>query len=219
VVKFARQQRVTSAVFDILAVAVLAASLSTNRVGSACPQPYLTPAALSGTWCTYTSDDHGFAIRYPGDFLPEVPGDVVVLPGAVVTFVPTFDPSIGKDGVQTNLCEVSVTVGVAGFARSCPQQEPPYVALRANSALPDIRIIGGRAFTVTCSADAGAGNVYETVSYRTTWGLRYFEIVLLLHYGNLAFYPEGTVVAFNPLPFLQMLDRIVSTFQTLPLDT
>ena len=147
-VNLTKRQRATTVVLGILVAGALVVGLSTNRAGSACPQPCPTTVARSGTWCTYTDSDHGFAIGFPGDFVPRVPGDKLAAPGAVVTFVPTFDPSVGKDGLQTNLGEVSVTVAMANTG-SCPQQEPLCLAQWAGSELSDTRIIEGRAFTVT----------------------------------------------------------------------
>ena len=217
-VNLTKRQRATTVVLGILVAAALVVGLSTNRAGSACPQPCPTPVARSGTWCTYTDSDHGFAIGFPGDLVPRAPGDELAAPGAVVTFVPTFDHSVGKDGLQTNLGEVSVTVAMANTG-SCPQQESLCLAQWTGSELPDTRIIEGRAFTVTCSSDAGAGNVYETITYRAAWGEVPYEISLFFHYGNLSFYAEGTVTAFDPEPFVKILDAMAGTFRTFPAHT
>jgi len=217
-VNLTKRQRATTVVLGILVAAALVVGLSTNRAGSACPQPCPTPVARSGTWCTYTDSDHGFAIGFPGDFVPRVPGDKLAAPGAVVTFVPTFDHSVGKDGLQTNLVEVSVTVAMANTG-SCPQQEPLCLAQWAGSELSDTRIIEDRAFTVTCSSNAGAGNVYETITYRAAWGEVPYEISLCFHYGNLSFYAEGTVTPFDPEPLVKTLDAMASTFRTFPAHT
>jgi hypothetical protein len=61
--------------------------------------------------------------------------------------------------------------------------------------------------------------MYETVSYRTTWGLTCYEIVLFLHCGNPAFYSEGAIVVFDRVRFLHVLDTMVGTFLTLPPDS
>jgi hypothetical protein len=69
---------------------------------------------------------------------------------------------------------------------------------------------------VTCSADAGAGNVYEIVTYSAAWGEVPYQISLLFHYGNLGCYPKGAVTAFDPEPFLKVLESMVSTFRMFP---
>ena len=220
-----RPWRATSNAPVALLAVVLALGSLMRCVGAPCTEPDLLPGASANDWVTtagwrtYRDQQHGFAVQYPRDFAPRVPGNRLVAAGAVVTFVPTFDPSVDETGVETNLHEVSVTVGVVGAAGNPRRPPSPCLAGEGELRLPGVRLVGDIAFFRSCFSDAGAGNAYDTVSYQATRGPWSYEIVLFLHSGNLGCYPEGTVVAFDPWRFLRVLDMIVSTFQILPLDS
>ena len=64
-------------------------------------------------WHSYEDEEYGFQIKYPDDFIPAEHAHELVTSGAVVTFIPTFDPSIDGNGAKTNLYEVSVTIEVS----------------------------------------------------------------------------------------------------------
>jgi hypothetical protein len=209
----------TSVILALVAPAVLAWQ-GQDLASSELPMLRATSAADqvdTTRWATFRSDQSGFAIKYPHGFVPQVPGDELVLPGAVVTFVPTFDPSIDESGSRTNLYEVSVTVGVVS-ADYHAQGEAPCPIGEGGLRLNGGEDIAGKTFSRYCFSEAGAGNVYEEVGYRTTSGSICYEIVLFLHYGNPACYPEGTVVVFDPMGPLCVLDAMVSTFLTFPRD-
>jgi len=154
-----------------------------------------------------------FTLRYPSDFTLSLPGCGLSAPGAVVTFAPSFNPSIDSTGATTNLDEVSVTVAVVRSSRDQPKPETACVVAGTDSGLPAVLAVGGQVFYRSCCSDAAAGNMYDIVSYRTTRGIWCYEVVLLLHYGNLGCYSEGTVTAFEPRRFLRILEAMVSTFR------
>ena len=210
--KLTKRRNVIKLPLGVLVTVMLLVGASADPA-STCPQHCALQVNRSGTWCTYTDGQQRFLIQYPGSFMSAVPGDEFASASADVTFIPTFDPSIGKNGVRTNLGEVWVTVTMAADTECCPEQEPACFAQQVSSAVPKTKVIAGRCFTVTCSSDAGAGNVYETITYRTSWGEVPYEISLFFHYGNLACYAEGTVTAFDPEPFVEILDAMASTFR------
>ncbi|MEW5826520.1 MAG: VCBS repeat-containing protein [Candidatus Bipolaricaulota bacterium] len=213
----AKKQRLSGFLLGIVVAAVWAVGWSVDRGDSSCSPPCSAPVAPSGPWHTYTNSDSGFAIEYPPDFAPTALGDgCTTANSSVITFVPTFDPSIGADGVRTNLGEVSVTVAVARSKDSSPARNPHHLTQASGSNPSETRIVGGRAFAVTRCCDAGAGNVYEKITYRATWSEVPYEISLLFHYGNLSFYSFGTVTAFDPEPFVKTLDAMAGTFRTFP---
>ena len=72
--------------------------------------------------------------------------------------------------------------------------------------------INGATWNVFTSADAGAGNFYESKTFRTVHGDTCFEMVELLHSGNIGNYPAGTVVEFDKAKFQGMLETIAHTF-------
>ncbi len=211
-------------VASLVAVSVCIAGSPRQGIGLVCSEfDALPPIPACGWvstagWKTYEDMEHGFAIEYPNDFVAVLPGDGLVTAGAVVTFVPTFDPSVDETGAKTNLGEVSVTIGVVDVG-PLPHEESLCPMCTDEQMLDGLRELGGRPLAKCCFSDAGAGNIYEKVSYRIACGRRIYEIALFAHYGNPAFYAEGTITVFDPMRFLQVFDTMVGTFLTLPLDT
>ncbi len=149
-------------------------------------------------WYLYENSDYHFAIAYPPAFLPVEPGDVLVAPGAAVTFAPTFDPAIDTNGAKTNLHEISVTVAVHDSSR----KEAFDQSHHADAVC---------ALFQTC--EGAAGSRYETLGYRTIACGRVYEIVLFIHSGNPDCYPAGAIVPFDRDEFLELFDRMVRTFR------
>ena len=197
------------------------ADSSTQSLGSVCSEfDALPPIPACGWvstagWKTYENREHCFAIEYPTDFVAVVPGDGRVTAGAVVTFVPTFDPSIDETGAKTNLGEVSVTIGVVDTG-PLPHEESLCPMCTDEQMLDGLGELGGRPLAKYCAWEAGAGNIYEKVSYRIACGWRIYEIALFAHYGNPDFYAEGAIVVFDPTAILRLFGTMVSTFLVAP---
>lgn len=75
--------------------------------------------------------------------------------------------------------------------------------------------INGADFAIFTASDAGAGNFYETRSYRTTVKDTCLEIVEMLHSANIGNFPPDTVTAFDHDKFSGILEAIVGTFSPL----
>ncbi len=201
----------------LAAVSVCIAGSSRQGLGLVCSEfDALPPIPACGWvstagWKTYEDGEHGFAIKYPKDFVAVLPGDELVTAGAVVTFVPTFDPSIDETGARTNLHEVSVTIGVVDTG-PLPHEESLCLMCADEQRLDGLRELGGRPLARYCVFDAGAGNRYEKVSYRMACGRRIYEIALFAHYGNPDCYPEGTIAVFDPIGILQLFGTMASAF-------
>lgn len=157
----------------------------------------------------YDNPDYGFSLSYPetakasqvefGGYLPltQTPLASFVLPESM------------SEG--TNLGEAGVYVGATStpsIVASCvePKQAEGETVGAEES-------INGKEFRVFTSADAGAGNLYERVSYRTLYAGVCIEFVTLLHSGNIGNYPPDTVKAFDKTYFQGILDSIVHTVQ------
>jgi len=153
-------------------------------------------------WLDYRSESHGIRICYPSDFTALESAEGLVAEGGVVTFCPTFDPSINQAGMRTNLHEFRVCVGVTDAS--------PH-----NSRAPefaDLIVLGGREFEVYRFAEGAVGNRYETLSYVTVQDGKRFEITLFLHYGHPDCYDPGLITPFDARAIYTMFERMVHTF-------
>lgn len=115
---------------------------------------------------------------------------------------------------QTNFAEATLTVGASGDAAAvaqCLAIEPmgPPTQLPTSTAM-----INGTAFTVFHLSDAGAGNLYETTSYRTIHDGQCWAVEYTIHSSEIGNYPpEYGLRPFDEAELHDVLDRIVGTFR------
>lgn len=162
-------------------------------------------------WHAYWNDEYRFRIKYPPSFSVAKVPNAMIATGAVVTFVPTYDPSIDGAGAKTNLVAFSVTIGVT----DCPHA----FSKGTRSCLPygpgnrlDRRDSGGIRFARRYLAEGAAGNRYETLSYLTDCGDRRYEIALSVHSGNPGCYSPGSITIFDPAKITRLFEAMVNTF-------
>ena len=75
-------------------------------------------------------------------------------------------------------------------------------------------MINGIDFTVFHFSDAGAGNIYETTSYRTVHGGQCWAIEYTIHSSQIGNYPpKYGLQPFNEATLHDVLDRIAGTFK------
>jgi hypothetical protein len=165
-------------------------------------------------WKTYEDEEYGFQIKYPDDFIRTEHAYELVVSGAVVTFAPSFDPSIDRTGAKTNLHDFSVTIGVTDAPVVVSQQEGACSAYAHERRLNGLRRVGGIRFARYCFSEGAVGNRYEKLSYRTACGDTCYEIALFVHYGNPYCYSPGAIKIFDPTAILRLFDTMVSTFST-----
>lgn len=72
--------------------------------------------------------------------------------------------------------------------------------------------INGTTFTKMHSVGAGAGNRYDTTSYRTIHNSECYAVEYTIHYGVLQNYPRGAVQPFNQQKVQNALEGIVQSF-------
>lgn len=167
------------------------------------------PEIITGTASNlYRSDSLGFTIDYPSSASIATngfEGYLNVTQTPLAGFV--LPPSLFEG---TNLGEAGVYIGAS--------TDPAIVAvctkpsLDANESSAGDMVVDGASFSVTTSTGVGAGNIYETTSYRTVHNGACIEIVELLHSSNIANYTPGTVEQFDHQKFSGFLDGIVQTF-------
>jgi membrane-bound inhibitor of C-type lysozyme len=73
-------------------------------------------------------------------------------------------------------------------------------------------VINGTTYTVFHSADAGAGNRYDTTSYRTSRNSQCYAIEYTIHYAVFQNFPKGSVKQFDESALQSKLDTIAQSF-------
>ena len=160
---------------------------------------------------TYTNSALGFTIQYPSTAAAsetDFNGYVQTTQTPVTSFVLPASMSAG-----TNLGTAGVYVGAtssASIVASCTS-----ASTSTGETAQGTQTIGTQQFAVFSSSDAGAGNFYETKSYRTVANGSCLEINETLHSGNIDNYPVGAVTEFNHDEFSGILEAIVHTYQAI----
>jgi len=165
-------------------------------------------------WHSYENEEYGFQIKYPDDFIPTEHAYELVTSGAVVKFVPTFDPSIDRTGAKTNLYEFSVTIGVADGAAALSGQDASCYMYAHGRRLNGQREVGSVRFARYYFSEGAVGNRYEKLSYRAACGGTCYEIALFVHYGSPYCYSPGAIKIFDLGEILRLFDTLVGTFLT-----
>ncbi len=165
-------------------------------------------------WHRYENKEYGFQIKHPVNFISTEDAYELVTSGAVVTFVPTFDPSTDGTGAKTNLYDFSVTIGVTDAPVALSQQDASCSAYAHERRLNGLREVGSILFATYYFSEGAVGNRYEKLSYRTACGDTCYEIALFVHYGNPYCYSPGAITIFDPTEILRLFDTMVGTFLT-----
>ena len=162
---------------------------------------------------TYHDSANGFSLTYPAaSFTLASATDNQPLPWSynssatgmrLMTLKMVKDASLDK----TNFADASVAVGVtqdAAAVASCTKPE--------NGATATAVTLGGVNYTRLDSSDAGAGNLYQTKSYRLVQGNRCFAIESTIHSTNLGVYsPDQGITAFDAAHVNGLLDQVAAT--------
>jgi membrane-bound inhibitor of C-type lysozyme len=72
--------------------------------------------------------------------------------------------------------------------------------------------ISGTTYAVLQSSNPGAGNYYDTTSYRTERDSQCYAIEYTIHYANFQNFPKGKVTQFDEAALKSTLDSIVKSF-------
>lgn len=164
--------------------------------------------------------DHGngFSIAYPLDFDVEDnyaeiqstdwrldANGVSGIKMLTITIPRAFEP-------QTNFADATLTVGRSENKNAVAQclnagQNGGVVSTSTES-------MNGIPFFVSNSASVGAGNYYETTSYRTLHAGQCYAIEYTIHSSQIMNYPESyDLHAFDKAEIQSVLQRIVGTFK------
>ncbi len=161
----------------------------------------------------------GFSIAYPldfetNDFYSQNPSMDWRLGGGGVPGYLFFTLAIPRAfEPQTNFVGAKLTVGVSRNQQAVADclDEPSGGPETTSTA-----VVNGATFGVMQYADAGAGNYYQTKSYRALRGGTCWTIEYTIHSSQIANYPaEYGLKPFNEKKLTDVLDRVVSTFKFL----
>jgi hypothetical protein len=172
-------------------------------------------------WQTDQDSAGGFSIAYPIDFsidqnYPATPSTdwrlgangTAGVKALAITIPSAFEP-------QTNFVDATLTVGRSANGAAvagCLVPDPTAGEDVATSTMA----INGIAFTVFHSNDAGAGNLYDTTSYRTVHGGQCYALEYTVHSSQVANYPASyDLKPYNKAAVTGLFDRIVGTFKFL----
>ncbi len=112
---------------------------------------------------------------------------------------------------QTNFADAKLTVGRSGDAMAVKECLSPGTEGSTSFAATTIN---GIDFLKATSSDAGAGNYYETTSYRTLHAGQCYAIEYTIHSSQIGNYPpEYQLKPFDKTKLTDVLDRIVGTFK------
>lgn len=156
----------------------------------------------------------GFMISYPIDF--DVQTGSSTEPWRVysngISGTRMFTLTVPKAYLpQSNFSGATLTVGVGAADHTASCLSPDSSGDQSTTMRTET--IGGVPFTVYTSSDAGAGNIYETTSYRAVHEKRCFVIEYTIHSTQLANYPVTYGLhEFDRTKITDLLSRIVGTF-------
>ena len=188
--------------------------IASGRDDSQAVMPCILPASGCDEpldWPVYRNTEYGFQIRYPPNFGMAQAPNALGAQGAVVTFVPTYDPSVDGAGAKTNLIAFSVTVGVMDSFVVPSRGIASCLSCGSENGL-DVSTSQWLPFIKRHLSEGAVGNRYETLSYVTDWGDRRYEIALFLHSGNPGCYLPGTITIFDRFKITRLFDTMVGTF-------
>jgi membrane-bound inhibitor of C-type lysozyme len=146
----------------------------------------------------------GGGIGYTQNWMENASSSGIVLAKAVLG--KAFQP-------KTNFSEATLTVGTSAdpsAVSTCLTYNPT----GGPATAPVKQTINGTAYTVLHSSDAGAGNRYDTTSYRTLRNNQCYVIEYTIHSTNLGNYdPSQGIKAFDVAAVTNVLDGIVQSFR------
>ena len=172
------------------------------------------------TWQTNTESQAGFSIAHPASFsLSENKSSTPTTdwrlnstdPGVKVLTI-TVPQSFES---KTNFADATLTVGYSKNAKavaSCLTPDPS-----GGPAVPtSTAMINGINFTVFTMSDAGAGNIYKSMSYRTLHAGSCYAVEYTVHSSQLANFPASYgLTQYSDATIDQVLNLMVGTFKFL----
>lgn len=197
----------------------LIASVASSTATAATGVEYYQNVAEWQTDANNTSG--GFSIAYPIDF--DAQDNYSVTPSTDWRLGANGEPGIKYFTLtvprvfepQTNFADATLTVGTSARNVAIAQCLAPDAEGESATATSSVTINGAN-FTVFHSTGAGAGNYYETTSYRTLHAGKCYAVEYTIHSSQIANYPQSyDLHPFDKATITELMDRIVGTFKFL----
>jgi hypothetical protein len=168
-----------------------------------------------------TDQNHkGWSIAYPIDFPTNDSYSAAPtqnwrqgMPGGsgaqllALTIPKVFEP-------QTNFDDAVLTIGTSSDRNAVAQCLVAEPSDGPSGDTTSTAIINGIPFTVFHLTDVGAGNIYETTSYRTIHAGQCWAVEYTIHSSEIGNYPASYgLQPFDAAKLDNVLDRIVGTFK------
>lgn len=165
---------------------------------------------------TYTSQEGTFSFAFPTDFS---------VAGSAVGYGPNWSAPATTSGmvlakiVVPQSYEAGTNFGDAWFTVGT-SADPSAVAtcldtLAGPQSTSTVVTIGDTKFTELAFSGAGAGNRYDTTSYRAVKSGQCYAIEYTVHYGVFENYPKGAVKEFDEAKVTAALDEVARSFRFL----
>lgn len=161
---------------------------------------------------TYQDRSNTFRFSFPTDFSvagvdPSYgPGWSAPATTSGMVLAKIYVPQSYEPG--TNFGDAWFTVGTSADPQSVANCTKTLAGKTATTTVQ----IGGVTYTKLVFGGAGAGNRYDTTSYRTVKNNQCYAIEYTVHYGVLENYPKGAVQAFDEAKVANALDGIAKSF-------
>jgi len=190
---------------------------ATGGAGTGLTSPYY---ANVGAWQPDVRSDAGFSMAYPLDFMAE---DTYSVAPTTNWYLGAQEPGVKRLAIpipraidpQTNFIDATLTVGDSGNDLAVAHCTDRPADMGPNGSVATTTV-NGIVFTVLTSSDAGAGNFYETTSYRTRHAGECFVVEYTIHSSQIMNYPpQYGLLPFDRAGIRAVLDRMVATFKFL----
>ncbi len=178
--------------------------------GETCPDEATTPDTK-----TFTDPAKTFSFSYPPTFTAALLDQQQITNWrentddkgtllAVLNIPKTFEPN-------TNFSDVRFTVGKSTDTNALTNC---LTTTNTDTTQKENVVINGTTFTKFSFSDAGAGNFYETTSYRTIKNNECYAVEYTIHSTNLSNYPpDQGITAFDKTKVQTIAEGIVKSFK------
>jgi len=177
-----------------------------------------TTPALSNGMKQFTDAGKTFTFMYPSQFSVTGTSDGYTqswMNNSSVTGLVLAQMSVPKETEPgTNFSEAKFTVGTSAdpaAVKGCLTDNPSGGPAQQPTSLT----LNGTPYTVFHSSDAGAGNLYDTTSYRTVKNGQCYAIEYTVHTTQIANYPAGTVKEYDAKNVQSIFNSIMMNFKFL----
>jgi hypothetical protein len=167
-------------------------------------------------WQTYTNNTGGYSIEYPTDFDTVEPtsvapttdwmaNNIAQAPGIksfTLTIPAAFEP-------QTNFVDATLTIGYSQNTKAIAN----CLIAQNGEATSTSQTNTNATFATFTLSNAGAGQLYDTTSYRTTHAGACYAVEYTIHSTELGNFPASyNMQAFDEQQVQTVLNTIVGTF-------